>query len=997
MITPSISSSSATLALTKKGAAGGKLPATSHSSPASSASTPLLLSLAAAVGAHDARGNASPALVALLWGGRGTLLRLHGASALSLLQALARFSAGGDGGDSPLAAAYRSASPFSPTIALQLLSSSSPSSSSPDGSSSYAVQALLRCPPARLAVLLPALAIQAVVYAAAAGASPTAGGPLPLLLLAVAADAPATLGRQLLWSWSALASTAASLALKAAAGSLLKALLNVLPAVATPEAALQSLGLTALVAACRRAGASPGGRTARNATLRAALGPGALTLPHTLRLPLAPLSAVIPSLFTRAARSGALAKAAVGVLGGDVSGGVRGDVTSSPAAASGGSAGPSRQAVKPGAAAGEDSDSSDDDDDEGGAGGGAGGGSFHFRPTTSSAAGAAAATAVGAAGGGEAAGSSSSADVLQELDDAQALCLASLGVFSDAVAQGLPPDVAAAPHVLLARLAQSAAASRAHRGGSGEHRPAVYACAGPASDGVAAAAPCAALTSTAASSSVAGVTSTGGGGAAAALASYPALVIRWAQARQQAQQRAAADSPSSPSATEVYPPPPPPVGVSLPWAGLCVGAPLPLASRVLTAPSAAASAAASSLRRPTRCLVAFATARDLDEGAPGGGGGSDLYPDSVRLTAHLPRPIRFRDNRVAVLVTAAADDASVMVEALHASLANAAATHWRAAGLPVGDYAVPYAHGLHAAHSRDPVMRNVASQCDVLTTSSGSGRGDGFGVGARLVGLQIAPPDCASLAEVLGVPDDDLLGGDAAAALDYLGSPTSSSSSSSIGGGSGGYGRNGLQRWLMAQLFNKFAASGSGDADDDVEVGSAAEGGGGGDSEGQYAAVVRTYLHSLAACLVTAFVLELGPRRPGDVLVAPTGHVVLAGLSFTDGAPPTPVPAAAELQGSGGGGGEAAWEPRFGSPALVADLLSVLGTASSSSSPAYHQQQQQQQGYDGQSEQARFVLSPALAQLLAASVEAYTALRSGVAAEELGALRRAYEVRIIFE
>lgn len=149
-----------------------------------------------------------------------------------------------------------------------------------------------------------------------------------------------------------------------------------------------------------------------------------------------------------------------------------------------------------------------------------------------------------------------------------------------------------------------------------------------------------------------------------------------------------------------------------------------------------------------------------------------------------------------------------------------------------------------------------------------------------------------TVSEILGVPYDD----------------TGVSSSDKRG-----YGKQGIQRWLMSSLLNA-----------------------GGSPQGAYDEIVHRFLLCLAGsivgkvsgrvgvaltpvrcaccvCLPGSYVLGLGPRKPGDVFITPQGFVMFGCLSSVD--------SGFDLMTRGRAVGE------FGSTALCHELLSVLGFA----------------------------------------------------------------------
>ena len=238
--------------------------------------------------------------------------------------------------------------------------------------------------------------------------------------------------------------------------------------------------------------------------------------------------------------------------------------------------------------------------------------------------------------------------------------------------------------------------------------------------------------------------------------------------------------------------------------------------------------------------------------------------------------------------------AQALMAAGNAVLANALTSIWRRAGLPVGDLTVPVAHVLLPA-----AVRPIGSQ--------DAGKAEHFGVPASLVGGTLLASRSRPLSSILGVAHGDVLG-----------TSDSTASLQARGGGSHGV----LQRWLMASLLSAATASGDGedsDEDDGVDAG----------GSGAYEAIVGNFVGSLVGAVGTAFVLGLSTRSPGQLALAPSGHVSLATLQGVsesldvDEAPLLHCPATR-------GGGKVQVEggaARFASPTLCEQLLLVAGQA----------------------------------------------------------------------
>ena len=457
---------------------------------------------------------------------------------------------------------------------------------------------------------------------------------------------------------------------------------------------------------------------------------------------------------------------------------------------------------------------------------------------------------------------SAAAAALVAVEEGLSLALAPLGGYADAVAQGLSLEAAASPAALL--------------------------------DGA-------------------------GGDARAGYVPFGVDVLRAARQRRTALDEAAASG--APISSVAPPPPPPPVGVALPAAGLCVGPPIASTARVL---------AASARRRFVRSMVTFPIAPELDEAPSPASSAAPapqaVYPDVVCVAPSPPgasRPLRFRDARVSVVVTAA-DDALVVAESVAAAMTSAAAAIWREAGLPIGDALPLAAHALHHAVARSA--------------------GGGGGSGGRLIGLLLAPPESRTIAEVCG-------GGASQGGGEWA---------RVAGGGaeeSGGYGRNALQRWLMSRAFNSYAGERRGVSHpSDAAGGETTE-----EGTDAFAVAVRAFGLSLAAVVTLAYVLRLGPREASDILIAPSGHVAFASLAYAADGPEGDADGAE-------GAAAAAMPPSFASSALTAELLAVLGAT----------------GGVGRASSGAFVLTPAMARLLSDCGAAFAALRAR--GEELLAL-----------
>jgi hypothetical protein len=375
---------------------------------------------------------------------------------------------------------------------------------------------------------------------------------------------------------------------------------------------------------------------------------------------------------------------------------------------------------------------------------------------------------------------------------------------------------------------------------------------------------------------------------------------------------------------------------------------------------------------------------DAGASAGGGGGGSgalalfpagDPYPQVVKTTTGVPRALRFRDNLVSLVVTAG-DDSAVAVEAVHAAAANALARVWRVAGLPLGDAVPPYACGVHYATGRDEALLSGAA------AAAAFGDTDDGAVGGRLACFAVALPRARTLAEVLLVSDETpAAGGGGGSGGGSGGAPAGGSTSS-------GYGRNGLQRWFMAHLFNSVDGSGS-DAFGAGRGGAGTDSSGGGGGGGQYAAIVKTFMLSLAGAVVTSYVLALGERRPADLLLAPSGHVQLVSLGFAEAGPDLalhhlhhhlaqPQPQSPSSPGEGDAAAAAAARPtaRFAARGVLLELLAAIGAGATPSAAA---------NPGGTGGGSGLMLSPLAGQLLTACLDAFMAAR-GAAPELMAAL-----------
>lgn len=290
--------------------------------------------------------------------------------------------------------------------------------------------------------------------------------------------------------------------------------------------------------------------------------------------------------------------------------------------------------------------------------------------------------------------------------------------------------------------------------------------------------------------------------------------------------------------------------------------------------------------------------------ASGQGGGHTV------VTGDVPRPLLAAGNvwRLAADVDAGLRGVRApslvagpraLLAAGNAVLANALTSIWRRAGLPVGDLTVPYAHVLLPASVRP------ASSAQGHHSEGSPGH---CGAPLTLVGGVLLASRSRPLSAILGVSHSDVHG--AAQGKQLPGQPPS---------------HGALQRWLMAQLLSAATgggANGGGDADSDEEDALAASG------SGAYDAIVGNFVGSLVGAVVTAFVLGLSPRAPGQLALAPSGHVSLLSLHgasealIVDEAPLLHCPVAPQSGATHSGDGS-----RFASARLCEQLLLVTGQA----------------------------------------------------------------------
>lgn len=756
----------------------------------------------------------TPSLRRVLWTHRARIFEGVGPNALPLLARAAPHFFGGPPRASASLSTLVFGSSLPPTsVALQLLGGGGIPSLRAFGAEALLADARTAGPHAL------ALALGAVRDAATAR-----------LLMSAATEAPATLGRQVLW---ALAILARSPALRVRAGAVTRALVDgALPREAAPAAALSKWSVARIAGAVAVSAAAAAGAVLRgeewaspaNAALSASL--GTAPLPHTTRLPLEAVAPVIPALYARARADGSLARA-LSALGSGV-----GEVAPPP------SSSPPVNA----ASSDDDSDSSDSGADDIG---------VPDTPQPPQPPATPPPTPREAA-----------AALIQAIEDASALAFASVGAFADSAALGLPSETADAPGELLLRAEEAYVAAVSALSPA----PAL-------SPGARALIPRAIFAARAHGAPL-------GATAAGALAPTPlpfaASVARFLRG-----------GPASHTA-------PAPM-TSLPLAGLCVGAPLVSRARML-APRGAGGAGA-----PARAFLCFAAVPDLDEldaslssptaalsreptaaavGCAAALGTPDAYPGVTKTRAHVLRPLRWRDNVVAIVVSTGATDAALVAEAVAARVLNAAAAAWRHAGCAAGDAAPPYAFGLAPGAPR----RQLATPLDEESSETDV---------PPLAGFLLVPPTALTLLEIRSSAP--------------RGTPAP------------------LARWLMQSVLG--AAAGEADGHD-------------GSGAGQFALILKTYVASLAAVTVGAFVLALGERTPCEIFVVPSGHVSLAGLAYTRGVPESSAEHAATA--------------RFASPGAMKDLLSVLGAGDSSS---------------------RGGVSPLISQLRATAAEAFAAMR----------------------
>jgi hypothetical protein len=403
---------------------------------------------------------------------------------------------------------------------------------------------------------------------------------------------------------------------------------------------------------------------------------------------------------------------------------------------------------------------------------------------------------------------------------------------------------------------------------------------------------------------------------------------------------------------------PRPIGASLPISGLCIrGDLLPNRCRVIYA---------NPRKRYSRVVMAFPVASDPDNEERGcvslplpshddsmasvtaslnnmsttaksSSSSSSSSPstlDVLRISTHVPRPIRFWGGLVHFLGITG-DDPVILSEALNALLITNAGKIWREEGLPLGDAVGLYSYGVSLASSRDPAFSGpttVTAGAGGLgggrhVSSTGSSVNDpthgvplnslaGEGVGSRLFGMLICPPSARTIAEILNVGEDteavampSSTGGgksfydsnDTTTVIDDR-YDVGASRGGAEGGGRGGYGCNGLERWFMSNHLSSAATtsnkSNKGEENEEDEVddenqnistgrsltstGAVAVNASGGS---QYTSIVSTYVHSFASIVTATYVLALGERKPADIMITPAGCVFLSGLSYTEGVP----------------------------------------------------------------------------------------------------------------
>lgn len=792
-------------------------------------------------------------------------------------------------------------------------------------------------------------------------------------LLCAAVEAPLSIGRQLVWMWRSLL---VATPFRSRATRLIRSYLDIADEYATGEVSLQSYALSQIATACRR-GTLPYNKGNRTQAVRTYL--NSLVLPHTIRLPLKPHDPIIPSLYYRAMTNGTLDRALQRLLDealgntnqnnnnksgtkestkitklvvspteertghsnvnrdGTATGTqdrgkprTSGTIKLSPVQ----STTSNERSTSPHPVPNDDDDNDDDDivsdsDDE----------ENNHRTTDNNNNNNPDDDEDDEDGESELAGNGTrrrGIGLIQDIEDAMALSLVLLGVYSDAPAFGLTPDIAANPIATLKTLraaALNATASAAKVAGisigstnDSEIDPRLplagssirATVSNPSIDMGGCIAPSLPFTASVAAAVATAklaeeITAPVEADADMILARYRAAIATDVQSR-----------PPPPRPKGVVPPVP--TGTGLPIAGLCVNNLLTEACRVLYS---------NTRRRYSRTLLVFKAAPEMDERRPGVLGGimgaspntvvplpigSAHYPNLLRIRSYVPRPIRFRENLIHIL-NINGDDTVIAVENMHASILNMVSRMWRENGMTIGDFAAPYVYGVHYVTSRDPLVVNAVTAAAGLglgssTQSLNSGFVGGHGnstvnngalalngtagesVGGRISGFLVTPPFTRTIAEILNVGEDETIV-PTTMTNDGYPPPYISDNGTVIddsnivgstrggidGGGRGGYNTNGLQRWFMSNLFNRFAGNegnnnnSSSSTMNNTTVAQEMEQG------GQYTAIVRTFLHSLASIIVSSYILALGPRKPADLLLTPAGHIMLAGLNFTDGVP----------------------------------------------------------------------------------------------------------------
>jgi hypothetical protein len=371
------------------------------------------------------------------------------------------------------------------------------------------------------------------------------------------------------------------------------------------------------------------------------------------------------------------------------------------------------------------------------------------------------------------------------------------------------------------------------------------------------------------------------------------------------------------------------------------------------------------------------------------------------LSTHVPRPLQCVQRRLGV-VLAMGPESHVRAEALHAQLASHMARVWRESGLDLGDAVPPYSHTAVRIVSREASLID-AQLGDVAATALETGtlaplRPGGRVCGpSRLVAVGLVPPGSLSVAEIAGVAEDDVFGvspptgvfrrrtpipgSDASDAdtekMSDVATPAGDDADAMVAqalnldlpAGRVGFGLGRLQRFFVQNLFRRLAAArigsksagGDGSEEDggenDDEEEEEEEDTVGGEDGGAYAEIVSNFGHCLAGMVVASYVLALGPRRPGDVLISPSGTAVLGNLGFAAGEPEPSLHV--DSSAAGADVVDPSDPPRFSSRAMVHDLLAVLGQHSGATGP----------GAD------MLPLSPQTARLLAVATDAFLALR----------------------